>query len=233
LSADGQMSVMRVLIIVGVRLYCEGLAEVLRGRPCVEVVGVATDPVRGLQGGLDLRPDVVLIDTSMPEAITVVQAILSTTTATKVVALGISEEDRDVVVFAEAGVGGYVTRDATIDHLIGVIDSVARGDVSCPPRLAGHLLRHISVLAARGHVHSNDDSRLTRRELEVVDLIDCGLSNKEIARRLCIAVPTVKNHVHRILDKLELGGRAEAAAWVRANQGQSLLRLRTAHETGA
>jgi two-component system nitrate/nitrite response regulator NarL len=68
--------------------------------------------------------------------------------------------------------------------------------------------------------------RLTNRELEIVDLIDRGLSNKEIARHLCIEVPTVKNHVHRILDKLQLGGRAEAAARVRANQGQSLVRLR-------
>ncbi len=226
MSVDQQMAATRVLIIAGVRLYCEGLAEVLGRRPCVQVVGVVTDPGRSMQGKLDLRPDVVLLDTSMPGAITVVHAILSTTAATKVIALGISEEDQDVTAFAEAGVVGYVTREATIDHLTAVMERVVSGEMSCPPRLAARLLRHISVLAARGSVVGTD-VRLTRRELEVVDLIDCGLSNKEIARRLCIALPTVKNHVHRILDKLELDGRAEAAAWARANERQSLLRLRT------
>jgi two-component system, NarL family, nitrate/nitrite response regulator NarL len=216
---------MRVLIIASMRLYCEGLAEVLGRRSHVEVVGVATDPVRGLQQERDLRPDVVLVDTSMPQAITVVHTILTTTAATKVVALGISEQDQDVLAFAEAGVGGYVTRDATIDHLTAVIESVARGEVPCPPVIAARLLRHISVLAGRGPVMPTE-MRLTKRELEVVDLIDRGLSNKEIARRLCITVPTVKNHVHRILDKLQLPSRTEAAAWVRANESQSLLRLR-------
>jgi DNA-binding NarL/FixJ family response regulator len=219
------MARIRVLIIAGIRLYCEGLAEILGRRACVEVVGVASDPVRGLQRERDLRPDVVLVDTSMPQAITAVHAILATTAAAKVIALGVSEEDQDVLAFAEAGVCGYVTRDATIDHLATVIESVARGEVPCPPGLAAMLLRHISVLAARRPAMPSGP-RLTNRELEVVDLIDRGLSNKEIARRLCIEVPTVKNHVHRILDKLQLGGRAEAAAWVRANEGQSLVRLR-------
>ncbi len=221
---------MRVLIIAGVRLYCEGLAEVLGRRPRIDVVDLATDAVLGLQRERDLRPDVVLVDTSMPDAITVVQAIVATAGATKVIALGISEDDLDVLAFAEAGVGGYVTREATIDHLAAVIESVARGEVPCPPMLAARLLAHISVLAARAPM-MHAEARLTRRELEVVDLIDCGLTNKEIARRLCITVPTVKNHVHRILDKLQLDRRAEAAAWVRANESQSLLLLRTTHRS--
>jgi len=220
---------MRVFIIAGVRLYGEGLAEVLGRRPCIEVVDVAADPVTGLQRVRDFQPDVVLVDTSMPDALTVVRAILTTTGAPKVIALGISEDDHDVLAFAEAGVGGYVGREATIDHLAAVLESVARGEVPCPPRLVARLLTHISVLAARGPVPA--EASLTRRELEVVDLIDCGLSNKEIARRLCITVPTVKNHVHRILGKLQLDRRAEAAAWVRANESQRLLLLRTAHRT--
>ena len=219
---------MRVFIITGVRLYGEGLAEVLERRPCIDVVDAAADPVMGLQGVRDFRPDVVLVDTSMPDAITVVRAILTTTGAAKVIALGISEDDHDVLAFAEAGVGGYVSREATIDHLAAVMESVARGEVPCPPRLAARLLTHISVLAARGPVAPAEAS-LTRRELEVVDLIDGGLSNKEIARRLCITVPTVKNHVHRILDKLQLDRRDKAAAWVRANESQRLLLMRTAH----
>lgn len=225
MSVDQQPPRIRVLIIAGIRLYCEGLAEILGRRACIEVVGVASDPVRGLWRDRDLQPDVVLVDTSMPQAITAVRAILATRSMARVIALGVSEEDQDVLVFAEAGVCGYVTRDATLEHLVAVIESVARGEVPCPPRLAAMLLRHIHVLAAR-RLAGPAGPRLTHRELEVVDLIDLGLSNKEIAHRLYIEVPTVKNHVHRILDKLQLAGRAEAAAWVRANEGQSLVRLR-------
>lgn len=221
---------MRVLIIAGVRLYGEGLAEILGRRTSVEVVEVAIDAAQGLQGELDLQPDVVLVDTSMPDAITVVHALLSRAPGTKVIALGISEEGPDVLALAEAGVGGYVSREATIENLATVMESVSRGEVPCPPRLAARLLTHLSVLAARGPLLPSE-GRLTKRELEVVDLIDRGLSNKEIARQLCITVPTVKNHVHRILEKLQLDRRADAAAWVRANEGQSLLLLRTAHRS--
>jgi two-component system, NarL family, nitrate/nitrite response regulator NarL len=216
---------MRVLIIAGVRLYGEGLAAVLGARPSVEIVGVVTDPESDLEEELARRPDVVLIDTSMPGAITLIRTILTTAAAAKVIALGLSEDDHTVIAFAEAGVVGYVTRDSSVGHLLAVMDTVGSGDVACPPRLAARLLRHISVLAAR-EAGVRQDARLTHRELEVVDLIDRGLSNKEIARRLCIAVPTVKNHVHRILDKLELKGRADAAAWARANETQSMMRLR-------
>jgi two-component system, NarL family, nitrate/nitrite response regulator NarL len=214
----------RVLIIAGIRLYSEGLAEVLGGRARVEVVGVASDPVQGLLGDRDLQPDVVLLDTSMPQAIAAVRAILAATPTAKIIALAVSEENQDVLAFAEAGVCGYVTRDAALDDLLAAIDSVAGGGVPCPPQLTAVLLRHISVLAG-WRPATPKGRRLTPRELEVVGLIDLGLSNKEIARHLCIEVPTVKNHVHRILDKLELGRRADAAAWVRANEGHRLIHL--------
>jgi DNA-binding NarL/FixJ family response regulator len=84
----------------------------------------------------------------------------------------------------------------------------------CSPRLAATLLRRVAVLAA-DRAQPRVEARLTARELEIVELIDEGLSNKEIASRLCIEVPTVKNHVHNILEKLDVRGRAEAAARVR------------------
>ena len=188
MSVDRQPAGIRILIIASVRLYCEGLAEILGQRAPIEVVGVASDPVQGLQRDRDLQPDVVLVDTSMPQAVAAVHAILATAPTAKVIALAISEEDRDVLAFAEAGVCGYVTRDAALDHLVGVIESVARGEAPCPPRFAGILLRHIRVLATRRPAIPRVP-HLTHRELEVVNLIDLGLSNKEIARRLCIEVP--------------------------------------------
>jgi two-component system nitrate/nitrite response regulator NarL len=224
LESNGQPPRIRVLIIAGIRLYSEGLAAVLGGRARVEVVGVASDPVEGLQRDRELEPDVVLVDTSMPQAVAAVRAIVATAPGTKVVALAVSE-DEDILAFAEAGVSGYVTRDAPLDHLMAVVEGVIREEAPCPPKLAAMLLKHISVLATRRSLPPGE-ARLTHRELEVIELVDLGLSNKEIARRLCIEVPTVKNHVHRILDKLQLDRRAEAAAWVRSNEGHHLVRLR-------
>jgi two-component system nitrate/nitrite response regulator NarL len=205
----------RVLIIAGIRLYSEGLAKVLDGRARVEVVGVASDPIKGLRWDRHPHPDIVLVDTSMPQAVVAVQAILGAAPTAKVIALAVSEDNQDALAFAEAGVSGYVTRDAALDDLVAAIESVAGGGVPCPPRLTAVLLRHIRVLAA-WRPATPGGRPLTPRELEIVRLIDLGLTNKEIARRLCIEVATVKNHVHRILDKLHVDRRAEAAAWVRA-----------------
>jgi len=107
-----------------------------------------------------------------------------------------------------------VPRDGTLADLRAVIESVARGEVVCSPRIAASLLRRIADLAAEREPPP-PELRLTSREIEIVELIDQGLSNKEIAQRLSIALPTVKNHVHSILDKLHVHRRAEAAARLR------------------
>ena len=116
-----------------------------------------------------------------------------------------------MIACAEAGASGYVPRDGTVDDLETVVESVARGEIECSPRIAASLLRRVGALAAelRG---PSPNSSLTAREQEVAELLDQGLTNKEIAQQLSIAVPTVKNHVHRILDKLHVHRRTEAAA---------------------
>src|SRR5439155_827652 len=105
-------------------------------------------------------------------------------------------------------------REASIDDLVTVIESVARGEAICSPRVAAGLLRRVAALAA-GHGGDLPRAQLTNREREIVRLIDNGLSNKEIARALGIEVATVKNHVHNILEKLQVHRRGEAAARVR------------------
>ena len=90
--------------------------------------------------------------------------------------------------------------------------SVARDELLCPPPIAGALIRRVGLLAAESR-ETRLGARLTRREREVLALLTRGLSNREIAHLLSIAVATTKNHVHNILDKLEVGSRAEASAW--------------------
>ena len=123
------------------------------------------------------------------------------------------ESEQDVVACAEAGVAGYVTRDASIDDLVATIDSVVRGEALLSPTVGATLLRGVAAPAV-GDRHDIGE-RLTAREWEVLDLVGEGLSNKQIAKRLEIETPTVKNHVHNILEKLDAHSRTEAAARAR------------------
>jgi DNA-binding NarL/FixJ family response regulator len=133
-----------------------------------------------------------------------------------VIALSVEETDEELIACAEAGVAGFVRRDAAFDELTTTISSVVRGELPCSPQTAAILLRRIAQLAAERR-RVTVTARLTPREREIVRLIDDGLSNKEIAGRLHIELATVKNHVHNILEKLQVHGRLEAAAHLRGD----------------
>jgi DNA-binding NarL/FixJ family response regulator len=129
--------------------------------------------------------------------------------------LSVTESERTVIDCAEAGVAAYVMRDESIEQLVETLAGVARREARCSPRLAGMLLRRVTELAANGHVPERPgEPPLTQREREVLGLLADGLTNKQIAHRLSIEMPTVKNHVHSILGKLDVHRRTEAVAWL-------------------
>ncbi len=198
----------RLLVASDVRLYREGLVGILGGTGACEIVGTAADRSSTLERGTSLEPDVALVDLTMAESQQTVRALAGA--GVPVVVFGIREREDEIIEYAEAGVAGYVTRDSSLAELIDVVESVARGETLLSPRIAALLLRRVKTAARPGPA-----ARLTPREAEIVRLIDDGLSNKQIARRLTIELPTVKNHVHSILEKLEVKRRAEAAARVR------------------
>ena len=205
----------RVLIVSDVRLFRDGLALVL-GRESDEIasIGQASDVATAAAAVRETEPDVVLLDGAMADAAWAVAELTAADRDARVVVLSVRENELEVIEYAEAGVAGYVTRDADAAVLCQTIEAVDRGETLCSPQLAALLLRRVASLAserAGAHVHAH----LTVRELEVVALIDRGLSNKEIAQALGIEVATVKNHVHNILDKLGVHRRAEAAAALR------------------
>jgi len=201
---------LRLLVVSGVRLYREGIAALLARVPALTVAGVAGDAGEAVAALAALRPDVVLLDTALDDAAAAVGAIREASTAARVVALAVAEEEEDVLAFAEAGVAGYVTRDASLDDLLDAVRGAARGELRCTPEMAGRLLRRLADLAdARGPRPAA--AHLTTRERQVLRLLDEDLSNKEIAVRLGIEVATVKNHVHNLLEKLNVSRRSEAA----------------------
>jgi two-component system nitrate/nitrite response regulator NarL len=202
----------KICIVADTRLYRDGLARCLAGK--YDVVGGASDGNDAVHGVLDLRPELVLMDMAILDSAPTVRAIVDLDSRVKVVALAVPETEGHVLACAEAGISGYVPREASLWDLIATVDSVAKGEAMCSPRIAGGLFRRIAMLAAERQPDS-PHTTLTRREAEVVDLINQGLSNKEIAGRLFIEVATVKNHVHNILEKLQVHRRGEAAARMR------------------
>jgi two-component system, NarL family, nitrate/nitrite response regulator NarL len=216
----GLTHLIRVLIVADIRLYREGLAEALVRREALQVVGTAGSREYAVAAVNECHPDVVLVDMAMQEGRATARALLDHAPDLRVVALAVPEREPEMLSCAELGVSGLVPRDASLEELVATLESAARGEVRCSPRMAAAILRRLAALAAeRGAARI--DVLLTGREREVVELIDRGLSNKEIARRLGIEVPTVKNHVHNILEKLQVHRRGEAAAWVRGRMPRS------------
>lgn len=208
---------MRVFLISAVVLHREGLAEVLARRDGIEGAGTAADADGLLTAALAHGdPAVVVLDLAGVDAADVAGRVVRSTDA-RVLAINVPAREADVIACAEAGVACCLTAEASLDQLVAAIDSVGRGEAPCSPWTSGVLLRRVAALARerRGPAAEPTRPRLTTRELEIMELVDRGLSNKEIASELCIELPTVKNHVHRILDKLGVRRRAEAAAVVR------------------
>ena len=206
----------RVAIVADIRLYREGLARVLERQPNISVVATAATGDGSLAPLAQLAPDLVLIDMAMADSLAAIQRVTVTAPGAKVVSLSVrdGQDDRDVLASAEAGAIAYVPREASLEDLVAVIECAVRGEAVCSPRVAGALLRRIAALATDGR-SDRVPAHLTNREREIMGLIDEGLSNKEIAKRLRIEVATVKNHVHNILEKLQVHRRGEAAARVR------------------
>jgi two-component system, NarL family, nitrate/nitrite response regulator NarL len=222
-SPHGDGDLIRAMIVAEVRLYRDGLARILGAEEDVDVVGVAASWPEALPVARKLMPELVLIDLNVGEGRVAVAAFRAALPTVQVVAISIGSAENDVISWAEAGVDGFVTREDSLARLVHVLRSVARGEMPCSPRMAATLLRRVGVLASTT-TGPGRAAELTSRELEVVELIERGLSNKEIGSELNIEVATVKNHVHNILEKLQVSRRSDAVATVR---GRAPSRLST------
>jgi two-component system, NarL family, nitrate/nitrite response regulator NarL len=213
--------VCRIVIAAEVGVYAEGLGLGLAHHE-LEVAGTATDAVETMRLVREHGPDVLLIDMAMPAGLSVLRVITAEHPTVRVLALAIEETEDMVIACAEAGVAGFVPRDARVAEVASIARDAARGRAECSPRIAARLLHRVAVLAASRPEEPTPGDALTRREAEILSLIDDGLSNKQIALELCIEVATVKNHVHNILSKLQVSRRSEAAARVRSSRAEPL-----------
>jgi two-component system nitrate/nitrite response regulator NarL len=199
-----------LFILSGARLHRDGLALQLERCSNVKVVGAGRldDAVWALRS---TPADVALIDAVQLEIPAVVDALRQSLRRLRIVAMGVREVESEVLACAAAGIDGYVRMDATVDELITVVESAMRNELVCSPKVAASLYHSVASQGA------DSGAPLTGRELQVVELISRGLSNKEISKNLRIETCTAKNHVQNILQKLGVHRRAQAAAKVRSS----------------
>jgi two-component system, NarL family, nitrate/nitrite response regulator NarL len=216
----------RVVIVGGVGLYREALAGSLGRDDRFEVIASAAGVEEALEVLKQVEVDVMLVHKHASDGTHALRALAAAAPQVKLVALDVPEVEREVIAVAEAGASAYVTPDGSVEDLASVVECVERGEVLCSPGMTAGLFRRVAVLA-RGRRLDPIEEKLTARELDVLRLIEEGLSNKEIAAELSIELPTVKNHVHRILEKLHVHRRSEAAARARRH---GLVRLGIAED---
>jgi len=216
---------MNIFFVSHVRMLREAVIATLQGADGNQAYGAfCRDTVEAAV--LACTPDVVIVDASHPNGAALVAVARAHAPKASVVVLSMQEQDEEFLAWADIGIAGYLAPDISAQDLLSTVRRAGAGEAVCPPRLTALLLngfaRRSNERAPRAGINA-----LTSREHEIAGLLADGLSNKLIARQLQVAVPTVKNHVHSILEKWEVCSRGEAAARYRQTS------LKTAKPSGA
>jgi len=208
----------RLVIVSDIRLYREGLADIIGRSSEVSVVGTAGDVEHAILTIQDSTPDVVLIDMTMVASCEAIRDIALSCPSTKIIALAVAENEDSILACAKVGIAGYVSRGASIDQLLSTVCAAMEGELHCPRHIAAILFNTMKSLPKEEASSSSTllqpeyskITLLTRRERQIAALLSDGFSNKQIARDLIIEVSTVKNHVHNILTKIGVHSRLQA-----------------------
>jgi DNA-binding NarL/FixJ family response regulator len=181
----------------------DGLRGMLESQADFEVIGEAADGDQAIKKVAELKPDIVLMDLRMPEVdgVTAIREIKGSQPETQILVLTTYDSDADILPAIEAGANGYLLKDSSREELYGAIRATARGDTVLAPTVAARLV---------GQMRAPAEERLSSRELEVLQLVAEGASNKDIASRLHISQATVKSHLIHIFGKLGVSDRTAA-----------------------
>jgi DNA-binding NarL/FixJ family response regulator len=208
-----------LLLLSDIRFMREGLTDALRREAYTfRTVSVAADlreAMTVMRAGL---PDLILIDSALPDGPATVRRLRQHAPEIRIIALAVAETEAEVIAWAEAGASGYVPRSAALADVAGFLTGIMRGEQICSTTIAAGLLRRIANGPRAQATNQRARPALTAREEEIVSLIHAGLSNKEIARRLKICLATTKSHVHNVLNKLDLERRTQVSRWLRDHQ---------------
>lgn len=207
------MENVRVLLVDDHTLFREGLEMIISNQPDMVVVGQASDGLEGVIKALELKPDLILMDIQMPvmDGIEATRRIKQDLPETTIVMLTVRDDEEKLFEAIKNGAQGYLLKKMHSAELLSLTHRALAGEVAIPARLAGQMLdefRRLSRIAPR---QKDDLAQLSPRELEVLNLVAEGKSDKEIAQMLSLSINTIKTHLRNILSKLQVGNRKEAA----------------------
>nr|WP_236567932.1 MULTISPECIES: response regulator transcription factor [unclassified Nocardiopsis] len=216
-SDAGRSRPIRVMVVDDHALFRRGLVSVLGDETDIDVVGEAGDGEEALRLAAGLRPDVVLMDVMMPgsSGIDACSRIREAVPHARFVMLTMSDEESDLFDALKAGATGYLLKEIGVTDIARVVRSIADGQSFINPSMATKLIGEFAALAKQESAPPSRPAlpELTRRETEVLKLLARSLNNREIGERLFITENTVKNHVRKILEKLQVHSRTEAAIY--------------------
>ncbi len=207
------VATLSVAIIDDSRLVRDALTAMLNKLSDMRVVASAVADTAQLVAA---KPQVLLLDVGLrdQDSLRVAAALKLAMPEAHIILMDLVPVNEEIAEYVNAGVSGFVLKDASFDEFVATIRSVAKGEKVLPPRMTESLFAQIAREAgSMGRTEVLEDVRMTRREREVIELIGEGLSNKEIAQRLNIATHTVKSHVRNVMEKLALHTRLQIAAY--------------------
>lgn len=220
MSATGKP--ISLVLIDDNRLLREGIAAIIRTQPGFKVLAASADVDEALAKAREAKPDVILLDFGLEghDGLSLTATVHDEVPGARVIVMGLMPLQEDVANYVRAGASGFIMKDASFVDFFATIRAVAGGAEVLPQALTNSLFTQIARnVAGVSKAKILESVRLTNRERQVIDLLSEGLSNKEIATRLHIAVHTVKSHVHNVLEKLALRSRLEVAAFSHAAKG--------------
>ncbi len=218
-SQPGHISTLRILLVDDHVLFRQGLAGLINPQPDFTVVGEASTVEEAVRKAHDLRPDVVLMDISLPDGtgLEAAQDILIDCPEIKIVYLTVHDDDETLFAAIRGGGSGYLPKSVSAVELFSRLRGLRRGEAAISPGIARRILQEFSRLPGPREPGITPSIELTPREVEIMRALAIGSTNREIADRLFISEHTVKNHVKHVLAKLRLHSRQEAADYARVH----------------
>ena len=209
----------RILLVNDIQLISNVIAASLEDEPDITIVDCVSSAEDALISIQEQEIDVALVSTRLPNqgALEFTKNIAKFSPSTKVLALGLSEDKNQVLRFIEAGASGFVLKDNSVSELMENIRAAKDKKAFVSPEIASAIMNRLTELTQLLLDCGNsfpDEADLTPRELEILELIGRRMTNQQIAGELVIEVGTVKNHVHSILNKLDVGSRSDASAYL-------------------
>lgn len=208
---------MKVLIVDDHILFREGLAGLLRSQADMEVVGECGSVQEAVESAQTAQPDVILMDFSLPDGtgLDATRSILTIMPDVSIIFLTVHDNDERLISAMRSGAKGYLLKNLSVNKLLASLRALERGEAAISRTMMARILEEFAQSESITEPAPSPLVGLTSREIEVLQELSYGITNQEIANRLYISENTVKNHIHNILEKLNINNRREAIEFAR------------------